>query len=43
MLNNAGKTIAAIQRMVFHFKRFFLSVFFISYVFVEIGVRCSAV
>ena len=28
-LKNAGKTIAAIQRMVFHFRRFFLSAFFV--------------
>ena len=33
MLKNAGNTIATSQRMVFHFKRLFLSVFFISQVF----------
>ena len=32
MLKRAGNTIAASQRMVFHFRRFFLSVFFIGYV-----------
>jgi hypothetical protein len=32
MLRNAGNTIAASQRIVFHFNRFFLSEFFIGYV-----------
>ena len=32
MLKKAGNTIAMSQRMVFHFKRFFFSEFFISYV-----------
>jgi hypothetical protein len=42
-LKNAGKTIATSQRMVFHFKRCFLSVFFISCVLAKIGMRWSAV
>src|SRR5687768_17211050 len=32
MLKKAGNTIATSQRMVFHFKRFFFSEFFIIYV-----------
>jgi hypothetical protein len=37
MLKKAGNTIAAIQRMVFHFSRFFFSEFFIRYGTLQMG------
>ena len=36
MLKKAGNTIARSQRMVFHFTEFFLSVFFIRFVFLVV-------